>query len=474
MSRGINRIEPSPQLQPPGFPGKIARFFKFEENRTNFRTELLAGVTTFMAMAYILIVNPSILSNAIFLQQTGDLFSELVIATAIPSAIATLLLGLTANYPIACAPAMGLNAFFAVTVVQGLGIDWRVALAAVFIEGLIFIALTASKIRTQIIEAFPESLKQAVAVGIGFFIAYIGLSGDPASGGAGIIVANEATKTTLGAFNQPPTLMAIFGILITAAFMVRRLKGALLWGILATALLGWILGITPWPSGVFALPPWPSNLLGQGIIGLTGILRTNIWDFLAVLFVFVFVDLFDTLGTLMGVAIQGGYIKENGEFPRAGNALMSDAIGTTVGGAMGTSALSAYIESAAGIAEGGRTGFTVVVTAVLLAVAMFFIPVLKAIPAYATAPALVIVGVLMVENIKHIPWGDPAEAIPAFLTILIMPLSYSIAEGIAVGFATYPIIKAFQGKAHEITPMMWILAVIFVLRFVQMAFQGHA
>ncbi|MBD2061301.1 NCS2 family permease [Funiculus sociatus GB2-A5] len=454
---------------PSGWQGAIARFFKFDEFNTNFRTEVLAGVTTFMTMAYILAVNPGILSNAIFLSQPQDLFGELVIATALSSAIATLVMGLTANYPFALAPGMGLNAFFAFSVVLALKIDWRVALSAVLIEGLIFIALTLSNIRSQIIKAIPECLKQATAAGIGLFIAYIGLAGDPKTGGAGIIVAHPATKTALGNFAQPTTLVAIAGILITAAFVARRIKGALLWGILATALLGWILRIAPAPSGIVALPQWPGDLFGQAVVGLSQIGRTNIWDLVAVTFVFLFIDLFDTIGTLAGVGTQAGYIDENGELPRASEALMADAVGTTVGAILGTSTVTTYIESAAGVSEGGRTGFTAVVTAILFTLSIFFIPLLSAVPAFATAPALLIVGVLMAGNVRMIRWDDPAESIPSFLTILLMPLTYSIAEGLAIGFITYPLIKSFQGKAHEISLAVWILAGIFVLRFVLMA-----
>lgn len=462
-------FEPSGQPPPTDREGAIARFFKFQEYRTNIRTEVLAGVTTFMTMAYILVVNPGILSDAIFLRQPGDLFNELVIATAISAAIATLTMGLLANYPFALAPGLGLNAFFAYSVVGELGIDWRVALTAILVEGLLFIALTLLNIRSLIVKAIPECLKRATAAGIGFFIAYIALAGDPTKGGAGIIAASETTKTALGDLSQPPTLVAIAGILITSAFVARRLKGALLWGILATALLGWILGIAPWPKGIVGLPQWPGDLLGQAIFGLGGLGQTNVLDFLAVMFVFLFVDLFDTIGTLTGVGIQAGYINEDGELPRAGEALMADAVGTTVGAVLGTSTVTTFIESASGVAEGGRTGFTAVVVAILFVLSIFFIPLLSGIPAFATTPALLIVGVLMAENIRGIRWDDPAESIPSFLTVLMMPLTYSIAEGLAIGFILYPLVKAFQGKAREISIAVWILAGIFLLRFVLMA-----
>jgi adenine/guanine/hypoxanthine permease len=462
-------FEPSWEPPPSGWQRTIAQFFHFEEYRTNLRTEVLAGITTFMTMAYILAVNPGILSNAIFLQQPKDLFGELAIATAISSAIATLLMGLVSNYPFAMAPGMGLNAFFTFSVVLGLGIDWHLALTAVLLEGLLTIALTVSNIRTYVVNAIPECLKIATAAGIGLFLAYIALAGDPKVGGAGLIVANPATKTALGDLSQPPTLMAIIGILITSALVARRIKGALLWGILATALLGWILGTTPWPSGIIAIPAWPGDLLGQSILGLGRLGQTNLWDLLAITLVFAFVDLFDTVGTLSGVGVQGGYIDENGELPRAGKTLIADACGTTIGAVLGTSPVTTYVESAAGVAEGGRTGFTSVIVAALFALSVFFIPLLAAVPAFATAPALIIVGVLMAGNVRLIRWDDPAESIPAFLTIVMMPLTYSIAEGLAIGFITYPLVKAFQGKAHEISLAVWILAGLFVLRFILMA-----
>jgi AGZA family xanthine/uracil permease-like MFS transporter len=394
--------------------GAIARFFDFEALGTNLRTETLAGVTTFITMAYILVVNPDILSQAIFVTESGDLFGQLVVATGLSAAIATLIMGVVAKYPIALAPGMGLNAFFAFSVVLGLGIDWRVALAAVLLEGLIFIALTLTNLRAQIIKAIPESLKRATAAGIGLFIAYIALAGNPEFGGAGIIIASATTKTTLGDLSQPPTLMALFGILVTSALIARRLKGALLWGILATALLGWILGITPWPEGIVGLPFWPGALLGQAFVGLGQIDTVGLANFLVILFVFLFVDLFDTIGTLSGIGIQSGFIGPSGELPRANQALLADAVGTTAGAVLGTSTVTSYIESASGIADGGRSGFTAVVTAMCFGLSLFFIPLLTAIPGYATAPALLMVGVLMMGSVAEIRWSDPAEAIPAF------------------------------------------------------------
>lgn len=462
--------KPSPKSVSPGpqSTGAIGQFFQFDTLETTLRTEVVAGVTTFITMAYILVVNPDILSNAIFLTESGDLFGQLVVATGVSAAIATLVMGLVAKYPIALAPGMGLNAFFAFSVVLGLGIDWRVALAAVFIEGLIFIVLTLTNLRAAIIKAIPACLKRATAAGIGLFIAYIALAGNPDFGGAGIIVASEATKTTLGDLARPETLMALLGILLTAAFVARRVKGALLWGILATAILGWILGVSTPPAGIIGWPTWPGAIFGQAFAGLGQIGAAGIANFAAVLFVFLFVDLFDTIGTLSGIGVQAGYIRENGELPRANQALMADAIGTTAGAVLGTSTVTSYIESASGITEGGKSGFTAVVAAICFLLSIFFIPLLSAIPGYATAPALLMVGVLMMNSVATIHWSDPAESIPCFLTILLMPLTFSIAEGLAVGFIAYPLIKAFQGKAQEISWITWILAAVFVLRFVLM------
>ncbi|MGD1859016.1 MAG: NCS2 family permease [Leptolyngbyaceae cyanobacterium] len=442
----------------------LAGFFNFSELQTNLRTEILAGVTTFVTMAYILAVNPNILSNAIFLEESGDLFGELVFATAISAAIATLIMGLYAKYPFALAPGMGVNAYFAFSVVLGLGIDWRVALAAVFVEGLIFIALSLSKVRSRIVAAIPDCLKHATAAGIGVFIAYIALTSN-----SGLIVTDESTTTTLGNLGQANTVMAIVGILITSAFMARRVKGALLIGILATALLGWILGIAPWPEGIIGLPSFPTNIAGQAFVGLAQLFENNIANLLAILFVFLFVDTFDTVGTLTGVGVKAGFMNEQGELPKASQAFMADAVGTTVGAALGTSTVATYIESASGVSEGGRSGFTAVVAAILFALAIFFTPLLSAIPPFATASALLIVGVLMMGSITQIDWSDPAESIPAFLTVVFIPLSFSIAEGLAVGFISYPLLKAFQGKAHEIGIAVWILAAIFLLRFVFLA-----
>ncbi|MDE5094365.1 MAG: NCS2 family permease [Trichodesmium sp. St11_bin5] len=437
----------------------IARFFRFRQLQTNFRTEIIAGITSFMTMSYILVVNPSILSNAIFLEKPGDLFGELVIATAISAVIATLIMGVYAKYPFALAPGMGLNAYFAFSVVLELGIDWRVALAAILLEGLIFIGLTVTNVRNKIITAIPDCIKHATSAGIGLFIAYIPLKN------AGLIAPSETTTTTLGDLTQPTTLVAITGILIAFALVVREIKGALFWGIIATSLLGWIFGLTPPPKGIISIPQLPTDLFGQAFVGLTQIWQINIWEIFRIVLVFLFVDLFDTVGTLTGLGTKARYINKKGKFPGVNRALMADAIGTTAGAIMGTSTVTTYIESASGISEGGRSGFTAVVTALLFVVAIFFIPLLSAIPTFATAPALLIVSILMMSAVKNILWDDPGESIPSFLTIIMMPLSYSIAEGLAFGLITFPLLKTFQGKPQETTSVMWILALVFILRF---------
>ncbi len=439
---------------------KIADFFQFQELETNFRTEAIAGLTTFATMAYILAVNPDILSQAIFLETPGDLFPELVIATAISAAIATFIMGIYAKYPFALAPGMGLNAYFAFSVVLKLGISWQVALAVIFIEGLIFLALTLTKLRQKIVKEIPESLKHATAAGIGLFLAYIALTSTE------IIVPNEATITSIGSFGKPTTVIAIAGIFITSALIARRIKGALILGILATALLGWIFGIAPWPVGIISLPELPVNLFGRAFIGLADLVKMKIGELITILFAFLFVDFFDTVGTLTGLGVKAGYINRKGELPKAKKAFIADAIGTSVGAIFGTSTVTSYIESASGVAEGGRSGFTAVIVGLLFAVSIFFIPLLVAIPSFATAPALLIVGVLMMGSVKNIRWEDPAESISAFLTILIMPLSYSISEGLAVGLISYPILKSFQGKFNEVSISMWVFAAVFLLKII--------
>ena len=446
----------------------VPQFFRFEQLGTTYKTEILAGVTTFMTMAYILVVNPRILSNAIFIDQPGDLFNQLVTTTAISSALATALMGLLSNYPFALAPAMGLNAFFAFSVVLGLQMNWRLALTSVLIESLIFTLLILSNIHIQIIKAIPASLKHATVAGIGLFIAYIGLSGvpEPPTLGAGIIVASKATLTTIGSFRQPATLLSAFGLLLTATMVARHIKGAILWGILATALLGWILGIAPCPLKIIALPELPQGLMGQAFTGLSYLTPKQIGNFVSVTLTLLFVTSFDTIGALTGLGQQAGYINKNGELPRATKSLLAGAMGITFGALIGTSPSATYLESASGISEGGRSGFTSVVVAALFLLSVLFTPLFAAVPAFATSPALILVGFLMMSSVQNITWNDPAEAIAAFLILLTMPLTYSIAEALAIGFIIYPLIKVSQGQAHEVNKTVYFLAAISVFHLV--------
>ena len=441
------------------FPDQAAQYFNFRQLRTSWRTETLAGITTFITMAYILVVNPSILSNAIFLETPQDLFGELTIATALSAAIATAIMGFYAKLPFGLAPGMGINAYFAFTVVLGIGVSWRAALGAVFIEGLIFILLTVSGIRAKIIAIIPDCIKQATTAGIGLFIAYIALQG------SGLIVTNENTLTGLGNFQSANSAVVIFGLIITAALIARRIAGALLWGIFATAILAWALGLADLPQGIAAIPSFPSDLIGQAFVGLGALWRIPFAEGFSIIFVLLFVDLFDTIGTLAGLGAKAGYIDLEGRFPGVEKAMLADAIGTTAGAVLGTSTTTTYIESAAGISEGGRSGFTAVVVSLLFALSTLFIPLISSIPSFASAPTLVIVGSLMISGVRNINWDDPAEAIASFLTILVMPLSFSIAEGLAVGLITYPLIKLFQGKGKEVSAGLWILAAIFVARY---------
>ena len=437
----------------------IQGYFEFERLKTDFKTEIVAGFTTFMTMAYILAANPGILSNAIFLEESGDLFDELAIATAVSAAIATFIMGIYARFPFALAPGMGLNAYFAFSVVLGEGIPWQTALAAVFLEGIVFIVLTVTNVRTLVVNAIPQCLKAATTAGIGGFIAYIAFQN------AGLITNSEATLTAFGNLAAPETGIAVVGLFMTAA-LVQWLQGGLLWGILGTALIAWVAGVAPWPSGIIGLPSIPSHLFGQAFVGLSQISPETIGELLTVLFVFLIVDFFDTVGTVTGLGMRTGYIDENGNFPRVNRALMADAVGTSAGAILGTSTVTSYIESASGVAEGGRSGFTAVVTGSLFLLSILFIPLFSAIPALATAPALIIVGVLMVGSVREIQWDDLAEAIPAFLTIILMPLTYSIADGLAAGLISYPLIKLFQGKRRETQPIIWIIATAFIIKFI--------
>ncbi|HQC70728.1 MAG TPA: NCS2 family permease [Sedimentibacter sp.] len=432
----------------------MKQFFKLEENNTNVKTEVLAGITTFMTMAYILIVNPIILS------ETGMDFGGIFTATALSSLIATLMMALYANYPFALAPGMGLNAFFAFTVVLGpMGKSWEFALTAVLIEGIIFILLSFIKAREAIFESIPLNLKNAVSVGIGIFISFIGLSG------AGIVKAGNGTLVALGELTSGAPLLAIIGIIITGLLLIKNVKGALLIGIVITTIIGIPMGVTILPENFSTIVSMPPSLkdVAFKFVGFDQIFS---FEMLVVVFTFLFVDIFDTVGTLAGVATKANMLDEEGKLPRVGAALMSDAVGTVIGACLGTSTVTTYVESASGVAEGGRTGMTSLVTAAMFGVALFFAPLFTLVPSAATAPALVIVGLFMMSPITKINFNDYTEAIPAFLTIVMMPFAYSIAEGIVFGMVSYVILKAISGKFKDISLVMWILSVLFVLRFI--------
>lgn len=426
----------------------LERVFKLSANQTTVRTEIAAGVTTFLTMAYIIFVNPTILSEA------GVPFSGALFATCVSAAVGSLLMGLLANYPFALAPGMGLNAYFTYTVVKGLGYDWRIALGAVFISGIAFLLLTLVRIRALIVDAIPMTMKTAVAAGIGLFIAFIGLKN------AGVIVSSPATFVALGHVVSKPVALALLGLLLTSVLLARGYRSAIIIGILAVTLAAMTLGLAKWPTSLIELPRWRETFLQ---LDIRGALRLGALD---VVFVFLFVDLFDTIGSLMGLGRQAGYLTPEGKMPRVNRALFADAIATTVGSLFGTSTVVTYIESATGVSEGGRTGLTAVVVAALFLLATFFSPLAGTIPPIATSPALIIVGALMISAVTTIDWDDITEGIPAFLTILAMPLTFSIANGLALGFIFYPLLKVLTGRWREASPLVYVLAVLFVLRYV--------
>ncbi|WP_417898215.1 NCS2 family permease [Bacillus haimaensis] len=438
----------------------MKKYFEFEKFGTSYKTESIAGLTTFLAMAYILIVNPLMLSlasvgdypDALRMDQ-GAVFT----ATALSAAIGCLVMGLYAKYPIALAPGMGLNAFFGYTVVLTMGIPWQTALAGVLVSGLIFIALTLTGLREKIINSIPAELKYAVGAGIGLFITFIGFQN------AGVIVGDDAVLVGLGDLTAGNTLLAIFGLIVTVVLMVRGFKGGIFFGIVITAAVGMMFGLIDTPANVVsALPPSLDPTFGAAFAHLGDIFTI---EMLVVILTFLFVDFFDTAGTLVAVANQAGLMKDN-KLPRAGKALFADSTATVAGAILGTSTTTSYIESSAGVAAGGRTGFASVVTALLFILSLWFFPLLSVITEPVTAPALIIVGVLMVSALGKIKWDNFEIAVPAFLTIIVMPLSYSIATGIAAGFIFYPITMIMKGRAKEIHPVMYGLFVIFILYFV--------
>ncbi|WP_440604683.1 NCS2 family permease [Bacillus sp. GB_SG_008] len=437
----------------------MKRYFQFDELGTNYKTEFIAGLTTFLSMAYILFVNPATLSLGHIKglpAGTGMDPGAVFVATALAAAIGSLIMGVFAKYPIALAPGMGINAFFAYTVLLTMQIPWQTAIAGTLVSGILFIILTASGIREKIINAIPTELKFAVAAGIGLFIAFIGFQN------AGIIVKNDAVLVGLGDLTKGTTLLTIFGVVITVILMTRKVNGAVFYGMVLTAIAGVVTGLIDTPKAVIGSVPSLEPTFGVALQHIGDIFTPEMF---VVILTFFFIDFFDTAGTLVAVANQAGLMKDN-KLPRAGKALISDAIATVIGAILGTSTTTSYIESSAGVAAGGRSGFTAVVTAGFFLLALFFSPLLSVVTPAVTAPALIIVGILMVSSLGEIDWKKFEIAVPAFFTIITMPLTYSIATGIAIGFIFYPITMVVSGRRKEIHPIMYVMGVLFVLYFV--------
>ena len=450
----------------------MENFFKLKEHGTDVKTEVIAGLTTFMTMAYILAVNPSILGATGM--DTGAIFT----ATALASAIGSFCIALFANLPFVLSAGMGLNAYFAYTVVLGMGYSWEVALTAVFVEGIIFIILSLTNVREAIFNAIPASLKVAVSVGIGLFITFIGLQNAH-------IVVDGSTLVGLFSFNGSvkagtfqsegiTVVLALIGLLITAFLVIKNVKGNILLGILIT----WVLGIICQLTGLYVPNAEAGfySLIPSGIISAPASVAPTLFkmdfsaiaslNFVVVVFAFLFVDIFDTLGTLIGCATKANMLDKEGKLPGIKGALMADAVGTTVGACLGTSTITTFVESSSGIAEGGRTGLTSIVSGLLFILALFFSPIFLAIPSFATAPALIVVGFFMMQSVAKINWSDMLEAIPAFICIFAMPFMYSISEGISFGVISFVVLNAVAGKAKKITPLMWVLAVLFILKYI--------
>ena len=425
----------------------LEKLFGFDKNVTRVRTEILAGITTFLTMAYILAVNPNILSA------TGMDKGALFTTTVVASAFATLLMAFYAKLPFGLAPGMGLNAFFAYTVCLTMGYTWQFALTAVLIEGLIFILLTVTNLRDKIVDAIPVTLKNAIGAGIGLFISFIGLQN------AGIIVNNDATLISMGNITSGTALLGMIGLVVTSLLLVKGVRGALLFGILITTLIGIPMGITKF-DGIFSTPPSIEPIFWQ-------FEWHNIFtkEMIVVVFTFLFVDMFDTIGTLVGVTTKAGMMDKNGKIPHLKQAFMVDAIGTTAGAMLGTSTITTFVESASGVGEGGRSGLTSFVTAVCFLLSLFFAPFFLSVPGAATAPVLILVGLMMMSSVLKVNFADYSEAIPAFICIIFMPLAYSISDGIVLGMISYVLINLLTGKYKKLTIGMYILAAIFVLKF---------
>lgn len=431
--------------------GFLENVFKLSEHNTNIKTEVLAGVTTFMTMAYILVINANMLS------ETGMDKGAVFAATAISAFIGCCIMGLLANYPIALAPGMGLNAFFTYTVVLGMGHDWQFALCAILIEGILFILLTLTNVREKIINCIPEVLKHAVTAGIGIFIAFSGLAN---SG----IVTNGSTILALGDVTDPLVLLTLVGILLAGVLLAKNIKGAFLIGMVIISAIGMIAGLVDLPSGIISSAPSLKPVFLQAL----SVSPSEIFSFdmIVVVFTFLFVDLFDTIGCLLGVASKANMLDENGKLPKAKQALFADAIATTIGSLLGTSTVTSYIESASGISEGGRTGLTAVTTGILFLLSLFFAPLFTAIPTQATAPVLILVGVMMASSLTQIDFSEFTNAIPAFLTVVMMPLAYSIADGIIFGIVSFTVLKIATNKKEDINISLIVLSILFVCKFI--------
>ncbi|MGA2039804.1 MAG: NCS2 family permease [Bryobacteraceae bacterium] len=429
----------------------LERYFEFATLNANWRTEILAGFTTFMTMAYIVFVNPAILHEA------GMPLAAVTAATCLSAAVGSVLMGALARYPIALAPGMGLNAYFTYTVVKGMGVAWPTALGAVFLSGIAFLVLTALGVRQLIISTIPFELYAAVAAGVGLFIAFIGFRN------SGIILAHPVTTVTLGNLRDKNTALALFGLLLMAALLAWRVRAAMLIGILATTAIGLVTGVAQWTPRAYRFADLSAT---AGKLDISGALRLGL---LEIVFVFLFIDMFDNIGTLVAVGKRAGLFDRTHQIPRVNRILFSDATATVVGALSGTSTVVSYIESAAGVAAGGRTGVTAIVTGLLFAVALFVAPAVGAIPAAATAPALIIVGSMMMSSVAEIAWSDPEVAIPAFLTIMTIPLTYSIANGLAFGFTAFTLLKALRGKFRQVNWFVYVLTALFIVRFLYLA-----
>lgn len=426
---------------------RLEQYFEFKRLGANWRTEILAGFTTFLTMAYIIFVNPSILEAA------GMPFTAVVAATCVSSAFGSILMGIFARYPIAMAPGMGLNAYFSYIVVQRMDVPWQTALGAVFLSGVAFFLLTAGGIREMILYSIPRELYSAVAVGIGLFIAFIGLVN------AGVVVEDPLTKVAMGDLREPMTLLALFGLLLMASLMVRGVRAAMLLGILATGALGAVLGLISWQPRSYALSEITATAFR---LDLAGILKV---DLLEIVLVFLFVNLFDDIGTLVAVGKKANLFDEEGRIPRVNKILFTDASATVVGSLAGTSTVVSYIESAAGVVAGGRSGVTAIVTGILFAVALFVAPLIGAIPPAATAPALILVGSLMISHVTEIRWEEPVVAVPAFLTMIAIPLTFSIANGLAFGFTVHTLLRILKGEARKVPWLVYVMTALFLARF---------